>query len=206
MSELRVDKISNQSGSNGPSFTGTISSSGYVVPTQFGFLKADGSVDTNTYVSSSSIGSGNLTISVSGTGISLSSNPIFGANQSADKTITFTLNSSATSTNNTIALRDGTGSLSATDFNSTSDINLKTNIKKLTNCLDKIESIEGVEFSWKSNQEKSLGVIAQNIENVFPELVKEDETNKKTVNYNGLVGVLIECIKELKSEINELKK
>jgi trimeric autotransporter adhesin len=206
MSELRVDKISNQNGSAGPTFGGIVESPGYSVPGKSGFLKADGSVDTNTYVAGTSIGSGNLTLASSGTGLSVSSTPVFGANQSANKTITFTLNSSTSATNSTVVLRDSNGSISVTDVNSTSDINLKNNINNLSNCLEKIEGINGVSFNWKSNNQKSMGVIAQNIEEVFPELVNINDDNTKSVNYNGLIGVLVECIKELKNEINELKK
>jgi hypothetical protein len=206
MSELRVDRISNQTGSAGPTFTGLVASSGYTVPGKSGFLKADGSVDTNTYVAGTSIGSGNLTLAVSGTGISLSSNPVFGANQDANKTITFTLSSSTSATNNTIVVRDNVGAINVTDVNSSSDINLKDNVENLTNCVEKIENVNGVSFNWKSNNQKSIGVIAQDIESIFPELVTTNESNMKSVNYNGLIGVLVECIKELKNEINELKK
>lgn len=100
---------------------------------------------------------------------------------------------------------DFTGIVTATDFNSTSDIQYKENIKTIENPVDKILQIRGVEFNWKSNNKKSLGVIAQEIENIFPELIGGGE-DYKTVNYNGLIGVLIESIKELKQEVEELKK
>ena len=51
----------------------------------------------------------------------------------------------------------------------------------------------------------SVGVVAQEIEQVLPELVTETD-GTKTVNYNGLVGVLIEAVKELQTEVEELKK
>jgi hypothetical protein len=90
------------------------------------------------------------------------------------------------------------------DINSTSDINLKTNIHSIDNALDKILQIRGVSFNWKETKKSSLGVIAQEIEDIIPEVVSGDET--KMVNYNALIGVLIEAVKELKSEIDELKK
>ena len=60
------------------------------------------------------------------------------------------------------------------------------------------------DFLEKENKKPSIGVIAQEVEKVFPSLVKTAEN--KSVNYNGLVGVLIEAIKELKKQIEELKK
>ena len=69
--------------------------------------------------------------------------------------------------------------------------------------LDKVIQIN-VYHLWKDNGEECLGVIAQNIEEVFPQLVKQGEDHK-TVNYNGLIGVLIEAVKELSDEVKELK-
>lgn len=96
-----------------------------------------------------------------------------------------------------------TGVTTSTDFNSASDINLKTNIKTIENPIEKIIQINGVTFNWKKDARPSVGVIAQEIEKVFPELVQGEDP--KTVNYNGLVGLLIECIKEHQVEIDYLK-
>jgi len=96
-----------------------------------------------------------------------------------------------------------TGIVTATDFNSTSDINLKENIHTVQNALDVVNNLRGVSFNWKESGRSSYGVIAQELEEVLPELVHGD--NPKTVNYNGIIGVLIEAIKELKKEIEELK-
>lgn len=97
-----------------------------------------------------------------------------------------------------------TGVTTATDFNSTSDEKLKTNIQPISTPLDKITQLNGVEFTWKETNKPSIGVIAQEVEKILPQLVSQGET--KTVNYNGIIGVLIEAIKELKEEIEELKK
>jgi len=91
----------------------------------------------------------------------------------------------------------------ATDFNSTSDIKLKTNVTTISNSIEKINQLNGVSFNWKNNNKPSIGVIAQNVEEVFPELVSDSET--KTVNYNGLIGVLIEAVKEQQKQINILE-
>lgn len=95
------------------------------------------------------------------------------------------------------------GIVTCGDINSTSDINLKTNIRDIDNPLDKVLQIRGVNFNWKENNRPSIGVIAQEVENIIPEIVSGEET--KVVNYNGLIGVLIESVKELKAEIEELK-
>jgi len=97
-----------------------------------------------------------------------------------------------------------TGTLTVIDLNSTSDINLKENIKTVENALETVNSLRGVSFDWKENGKSSYGVIAQELEEVLPELVKDGDV--KSVNYNGIIGVLIEAIKELRVEIEELKK
>ena len=96
-----------------------------------------------------------------------------------------------------------TGTVTATDINSASDIKLKKNIKAIENPISKIMEIEGVSFNWKYNNKPSLGVTADHLQNILPELVKEDDI--KSVNYNGLVGLLIECVKNQQQQIDELK-
>ena len=97
------------------------------------------------------------------------------------------------------------GTITCVDINSTSDINLKENIHSIDNPLDKVMQINGVAFNWKVTKETAIGVIAQDVEEVIPELVKISG-DTKVVNYNGLVGVLIEAIKEQQRQIEELKK
>jgi hypothetical protein len=96
-----------------------------------------------------------------------------------------------------------TGIVTAANFNSSSDINLKENIHTVENSLETIQSLRGVSFDWKESGKKSYGVIAQELEEILPELVSSGEI--KTVNYNGIIGVLIEAVKELKKEIEDLK-
>lgn len=94
--------------------------------------------------------------------------------------------------------------VSAADFNTTSDVTLKTDIATIENALELISSIRGVRFTWKERLTPSLGVIAQEVEEVIPELVTDGDP--KQVNYNGLIGVLVESVKELNSQVEELKK
>ena len=95
------------------------------------------------------------------------------------------------------------GIVTAVDFNSTSDENLKYNVETVDNALDTVNSLRGVKFQWKEDDRTSYGVIAQELEVVLPDLVSSGDI--KTVNYNGIIGVLIEAIKELKAEVEELK-
>jgi len=94
-----------------------------------------------------------------------------------------------------------TGTLSSTVFNSTSDINKKTNITQITDAVTLVNSLNGVRFDWKDNGLPSLGVIAQEVEKVLPELVSDE----KSVNYNGLIAVLIEAVKDLSKRVEELE-
>ena len=96
------------------------------------------------------------------------------------------------------------GTITCIDINSTSDINLKENIHPIDDALNNVMKIDGVKFRWKNSKELSIGVIAQNIEDVVPELVKNNN-HIKTLNYNGLIGLLIEAIKEQQVQINTLK-
>ena len=92
-----------------------------------------------------------------------------------------------------------------------SDRKLKDNIKVIPNALDKVQALNGVSFDWKKTGERSAGVIAQEVQEVLPEAVKEvvslggEGESHLTVNYHALTSILIESIKELKAEIEELK-
>ena len=97
------------------------------------------------------------------------------------------------------------GDVSATNFNSTSDARLKTNVQTITSPLEKLNQIDGVSFDWTDNNESSMGVIADTVEKVFPELISQTGDEYKTVNYNGLIGLLIEAVKEQQVQITELK-
>lgn len=87
-----------------------------------------------------------------------------------------------------------------------SDESLKTNIRPISNSLDKISSLSGVYFDWKDNGGQSIGILAQEVEKTFPEAVVNDKTNGiKSVDYAKLIAPLIEAIKEQQSQIEELK-
>jgi hypothetical protein len=90
-----------------------------------------------------------------------------------------------------------------------SDKRLKDNIKPIENALDKVCKLGGYEFDWNAKQDvyegHDIGVIAQEVEAVFPELVTDRDNGFKAVKYEKLVPALIEAIKELKAEVESLK-
>nr|BAR36434.1 unnamed protein product [uncultured Mediterranean phage uvMED] len=189
--------------------SGNVTASGFLVTGQSGFLKADGTVDTTSYLSNGNIKDPQITLTASGSGFSLGSTQSFTLNQASAATIAFSINSSTGNTGSTLVFRDANGDfasrdISARNFDTTSDATLKTDILKVDNALDILESISGVSFKWKGTGEKSMGILAQEVEEVLPELINNSR-NYKAVNYNGLIAVLIESIKELKQEIKQLK-
>ena len=96
------------------------------------------------------------------------------------------------------------GVVTATDFNSLSDLKLKENVEIINSPIDTVMKIDGVNFSWKNSGKLSMGVIAQQLEETLPQLVSGDDI--KTVNYNGLVGLLIEVVKDQQKQIDDLRK
>jgi len=86
----------------------------------------------------------------------------------------------------------------------TSDVALKTNIEPLNNVLNKIQQITGYKYQFKDTGHDSMGVTAQDVEKVFPELVHGEE-GTKTLQYSGLIGALIESVKELSNKVAALE-
>jgi hypothetical protein len=88
----------------------------------------------------------------------------------------------------------------------TSDIRLKENIHTIENALDKVSALRGVSFDFKETKQKQIGVIAQEVEKIIPEVVGENPDGYKGVQYENIVGLLIEAIKEQQKQIDELKE
>ena len=86
-----------------------------------------------------------------------------------------------------------------------SDIRVKENVKEISNALEAVDKIRGVSYTRKDTKEDTLGVSAQEVESMFPELVVEDNHGMKSVNYNGLVGVLFSAVKELSTKLKEIE-
>jgi hypothetical protein len=177
------------------------------------------------YDLAASKGSGTVTsVGISGTNITVSGSPI-----SSSGTITISIPQAITTTSNVqfrsigvgTAASGTTGEIRATNditaFYS-SDASLKENVKNITNPIDKIKLINGVEFDWAQKyidgnggedpyfmRRHDVGVIAQEIEAVLPEVVATRENGIKAVKYDRIVALLIEAIKEQQKQIEELR-
>jgi len=86
----------------------------------------------------------------------------------------------------------------------TSDIAFKSDIEPITNTLDKLQQITGYKYKLDNASIDSMGVIAQDVEKVFPELVHGNE-GSKTLQYSGLIGVLVEAVKDLSAKVKALE-
>ena len=86
-----------------------------------------------------------------------------------------------------------------------SDEKLKENVVGITNALEKVMDLRGVYFNRIGKEEREIGVIAQEVEKILPELVKEGPDGTKAVAYQNMVAVLVEAIKEQQEQINELR-
>jgi hypothetical protein len=108
---------------------------------------------------------------------------------------------------------DVNGAVQGISFNATSDSRLKNNIISITNGLSTVNKLRGVSFEWKNKPGKKIfGVIAQEVEKVVPELVYTNETEneegfqQKSINYDGLIPYLIESVKTLSTEKDNMQK
>lgn len=91
------------------------------------------------------------------------------------------------------------------DITAFSDVRFKTDIKTIDNALNKVNNLRGVYFKSLQNNRKNIGVIAQETESIIPEAVLTDENGHKSVAYGNIVGILIEAIKEISSNILNLQ-
>ena len=102
------------------------------------------------------------------------------------------------------------GTVTATDLNSLSDQNLKDNVVTIEDPMLVVNQLRGVGFDWKDSGEHSYGVIAQELEQILPELVHQDSSGQKNVSYIPLLAFLIEAVKKQGAQIedlyNQLKK
>ena len=173
---------------NGVSANGSLGTAGQV-------LTSNGS---DTYWST-------VTANGGGTSINLS------ANTTDTATYYFPLSNSASGTwangviaNTKLYFVPATGTLSATTFNSLSDLEYKTDVEQINNSLNVLKQVDGVSFKWKDTGHKSYGVIAQEVEKILPEIV-DINNDVKSVNYQALIGFLIEAVKELSDKVEKLE-
>ena len=155
-------------------------------------------------------GTGNLKIRTNGTAIELKS--------TADEAMVVATKDGAVDLyhNNSKKFETTSGGVSVTgtvtasgDITAFSDRRLKTDITNIDNALSKVMQMQGVNYKRNDIEDapQSIGVIAQDMEAILPEVIHtaDDERRTKSVDYGKITSVLIEAIKELKKEINELK-
>jgi hypothetical protein len=112
---------------------------------------------------------------------------------------------SVSTTSTKLYFAPSTGQLNATELNSLSDRTKKIDIATFTHALDTVKCLRGVSFRWADTGRPSLGLIAQEVEDIIPMLVSTGPEGEKTLSYGNIVGVLIEAIKEQQKQIDELK-
>jgi hypothetical protein len=102
---------------------------------------------------------------------------------------------------------DVDGDIQAGGFYYPSDASMKKDIVTIPNALVSILRLRGVEFNWKKNGKPSFGIVAQEVQKVYPELVNTDaRTGLQSVAYGNLIGPLIEAIKEQQKQMDTQKK
>ena len=111
----------------------------------------------------------------------------------------------ANTSNTKLYYNANTGTLNATNFNSLSDEKYKKDIIVISNALNAVNQIQGVEFNWVDNGKKSAGFIAQEVEKILPHLVDTGE-NGKTINYQGIIAYLVETVKDLNARLEKIEK
>ena len=122
----------------------------------------------------------------------------------ADGATSYTSNQATNTSSNVTFGTINCSSLTATgNVTAFSDATLKTDIHSINDALGIVGKLRGVTYKWLSNGEADIGVIAQEVQEVVPEVIKETEDGIKTVDYGRLVSVLINAVNELKSELDE---
>jgi hypothetical protein len=125
---------------------------------------------------------------------------------------TFTVSTSGSLENvnvssNKLFFQPSSGTLNATEINSLSDGRFKSNVKEIDDALSKTLELSGVSFTFTETQKDSIGLIAQDVEKVIPEVVEYNEdADRYTVSYGNLVGLLVEAIREQDDRITQLEQ
>ncbi|MDR0546253.1 MAG: tail fiber domain-containing protein, partial [Dysgonamonadaceae bacterium] len=148
---------------------------------------------------------------------------LFSANSTGSQYLRFqigTSNPRISGTGNCVVFYDGRTSIfndiQIRNLYNYSDRNAKSNILPLFNSLDKVKSLNPITFDWKNSKQarkseagialQEIGFLAQDVEQILPELVVEDEDGNKLINYTGVIPVLTDAIKELSAKIDQLEK
>ena len=101
---------------------------------------------------------------------------------------------------------DATGIARATAFVTYSSRRLKSNISKIEEPLDIVKNLRGVTFNWKDTNKREIGLIAEEVNEILPEIVAYHQGKPAALDYPKLVALLIECVKELQEKVDLLEK
>lgn len=167
----------------------------FITPATTGYLNWNGSAFAWTAVESSAAPGATIT---NDTTTNASYYPGMSSATSGSWTTAYTSNTK-------LYFNPSTGTLYSTIFQSLSDETAKDNITQISNSLATVNQLNGVEFTWKDNGKPSAGVIAQQLENILPALVATGDDGLKSVNYLGIIGYLIEAVKELTAKFEQLE-
>lgn len=97
--------------------------------------------------------------------------------------------------------------VNAASFTSRSSIRYKKNVQPLQDSLSKVNSLSGVSYIWKDSEKSDIGLIAEDVDKVYPELVyKTDDGQTEGIEYGKLTAILLEAIKELTTRVQSLEK
>jgi hypothetical protein len=169
-------------------YTGSL---GYTGSTGAGYT---GSIGDKGYTGSAGLGGGGGSVSLTANNTDTIPYYFPMANSTELDTATW---SYGTVSNTYLYFIPSTGTLNSQIFNSLSDVNKKSNIETIGSAIDTINKLRGVSFDWKDNGRHSYGLIAQEVEQVIPAIVSTAPDGTKTLNYDAIIGFLIEAIKEL---------
>jgi hypothetical protein len=189
---------------------------GTINPTQELHVQGDVRITGAIYDSSNSAGTSGQVLQSIGTGVSWTTSTS-GISVSDDTTTNATryvlfddTTSGSTSVVNVsstkLQFNPSTGTLSATAFTSLSDKTMKKNIKPIQTPIELTKQLNGVRYDWIDTNQSSIGVIAQEIEQVLPEVVTTNSDGTKSVSYGNIIGLLIEAIKEQQVRIEEMER
>jgi len=125
----------------------------------------------------------------------------------ADRFVTFVGSATGAQTGlsqTNFKFNSSTATVSATNFNSTSDIRFKKDLERIEGALDKVKKLTGYTFTMIESGQRSAGLSAQDVKEVLPEVIGGGD-DKLTLAYGNMMGLIVEAIKELSTQVEEIK-